>query len=165
MGWKQPWSFDHQSTFLLESIMNLEWESHWLRQFNNDLEALMENYTDVFEYEDMNLGVKIDNDKSRLRQLFKTFENADPDASEHYFEATRYHGDARAGTLEWTWEIRHKADFLGLPAAGKTTIVRGLTIHTFDQNGKIIVERSLWDTAALMRQLGLQAPAELEFLA
>lgn len=40
---------------------------------------------------------------------------------------------------------------------------RGLTVHAFDDNGKIIVERSLWDTAALMRQPGLVAPAELEF--
>lgn len=143
--------------------MNLEWEQDWLNQFNNDLERLMTNYTGTFEYEDMNLGVKIDNDKPKLRQLFKTFENVDPNASEHVFSATRYHGDARGGTLEWTWEIRHRTDFLGLPAAGKTTKVRGLTVHAFDDAGKIIVERSLWDTAALMRQLGLAAPAELEF--
>lgn len=143
--------------------MNLEWEQKWLEQFNDDLERLMENYTDTFEYEDMNLGVRIDNDKPKLRQLFKTFENTDPDASEHFFNAMRYHGDERGGTLEWTWEIRHKTDFLGLPSKGKTTFVRGLTIHAFDDNGKIIVERSLWDTAALMRQLDLAAPAELEF--
>ncbi len=143
--------------------MNLAWEQAWLAQFNNDLDRLMENYPDTFEYEDMNLGVKIENDRAKLRQLFKTFENADPNASEHLFAATRYHGDKRGGTLEWTWQIRHRTDFLGLPAVGKVTVVRGLTIHAFDDNGKIIVERSLWDTAALMRQLGLVAPAELEF--
>jgi steroid delta-isomerase-like uncharacterized protein len=164
MALKRSWNSNHQSADpSLELKMNLEWESNWLHLFNNDLETLMENYTDAFEYEDINLGVRIDNDKPKLRQLFKTFENTDPDASEHYFEATRYHGDARGGTLEWTWEIRHKADFLGLPAAGQTTVVRGLTIHAFDGDGKIIVERSLWDTAALMRQLGLAAPVELEF--
>jgi steroid delta-isomerase-like uncharacterized protein len=143
--------------------VNIEWEQSWLEQFNDDLERLMENYTERFEYEDMNLGVRIDNDKPRLRQLFKTFENKDPNASRHYFKASRYHGDAGGGTLEWTWEIQHKTDFLGLPAAGKTTLVRGLTIHAFDENGKIMVERSLWDTAALMRQLGLAAPTELAF--
>lgn len=143
--------------------MNLEWEQGWLEQFNNDLETLMQNYTETFEYEDMNLGVKIDNDKSKLRQLFKTFENADPDASKHYFKAQRYHGDAQGGALEWTWEIHHTSDFLGMPAAGKTTNVRGITIHAFDNDGKIIVERSLWDTAELMRQLGQPAPAKLEF--
>jgi steroid delta-isomerase-like uncharacterized protein len=143
--------------------MNLEWEQAWLEQFNNDLDRLMENYTDTFEYEDMNLGVRIDNDKDKLRRLFKTFENADPEASKHYFNAERYHGDAKGGALEWTWEIHHRTDFLGIPAAGKVTMVRGITLHAFDGNGKIVMERSLWDTADLMRQLGQPAPAKLEF--
>ena len=143
--------------------MNLEWEQRWLEQFNGQPEALMRNYTDRFEYEDMNLGVKIDNDKPRLTRLFKTFENSDPAASKHYFNAARYHGDERGGALEWTWEIQHNGDFLGMPAKGKTTKVRGITIHAFDEDGKIILERSLWDTAELMRQLGQPAPAKLEF--
>lgn len=142
--------------------MNLEWEQDWLQQFDNDLERLMENYTGTFEYEDLNFGVRIDNDKPKLREFFKTFENADPDKSKHYFNAVRYHGDERGGTLEWTWEMHHTSDFLGLPARGKTTKVRGMTIHAFDQ-GKIVLERSLWDTAALMRQLGQPAPIEMEF--
>lgn len=142
--------------------MNLEWEQNWLELFNGELEVLMENYTDVFEYEDMNLGVRIVNDKPKLRQLFKTFENRDPDASRHYFSATRYHGDERGGALEWAWEIQHRTDFLGLPAAGKVTRVQGITIHEF-REGKIILERSLWDTASLLQQLGMPAPAKLNF--
>lgn len=142
--------------------MNLEWEQNWLEQFDNRLEELMANYPEDFEYEDMNLGVRIDNDKPALRRLFQTFENKDPDASKHYFNATRYHGDEHGGVLEWTWEIHHSTDFLGLPSTGRTTNVRGMTIHKF-RDGKIILERSLWDTAALMRQLGMAAPAELEF--
>lgn len=142
--------------------MNLEWEQNWLQLFDNHLEELMANYPEQFEYEDMNFGVRIDNDREALRRWFKTFENADPEASHHIFTATRYHGDAAGGCLEWTWHIEHRADFLGLPAKGKSTLVRGMTVHKFDQ-GKITLERSLWDTAALMRQLGLQAPQELEF--
>ncbi|CAN5410603.1 hypothetical protein BH10PSE12_BH10PSE12_25890 [soil metagenome] len=142
--------------------MNLEWEQDWLEQFDNRLEELMANYPETFEYEDLNFGVRIDNDREKLRRWFETFENADPDKSKHYFNATRYHGDATGGCLEWTWEIHHTADFLGLPARGKTTMVQGMTIHAF-QAGKIVLERSLWDTAALMRQLDLQAPVELEF--
>lgn len=142
--------------------MNLQWEEHWLQLFNNNLEALMDNYPEDFEYEDLNLGVRIDNDKPKLRQLFKTFENADPNASKHFFHATRYHGDAMGGCVEWTWEIHHTSDFLGLPAAGKRTKVRGMTIHRF-RDGKIVLERSLWDTASLLRQLGLRAPSELSF--
>ena len=140
--------------------MNLEWEQNWLQLFDNRLEELMSNYPEDFEYEDLNLGIRILDDKEELRRLFRTFENADPDASRHEFNATRYHGDERGGCLEWIWEIQHKTDFLGLPAAGKTTKVHGFTIHKF-RDGKIILERSLWDTASLMRQLGLQAPVKM----
>jgi steroid delta-isomerase-like uncharacterized protein len=143
--------------------MNLAWEQDWLEQFDNRLDELMANYGERFEYEDMNLGVRIVDDKPALRRLFQTFENRDPDRSVHIFEATRYHGNAQEGTVEWTWEIRHKADFLGLPTAGKTTKVRGITIHAFDEQYRITKERSLWDTAALMRQAGLKAPIVLEF--
>ena len=142
--------------------MNLQWEQNWLQQFNNNLEVLMANYPEDFEYEDMNLGVRIDNDKKELRRLFTTFENKDPNASKHYFNASRYHGDENGGCVEWTWEIQHTSDFLGLPSKGKTTTVRGITIHKF-RDGQIILERSLWDTASLLRQLGLNAPVELKF--
>jgi steroid delta-isomerase-like uncharacterized protein len=142
--------------------VNLQWEEHRLQLFNNNLEALMDNYPEDFEYEDMNFGVRIDNDKAKLREWFKTFENADPNASKHYFHATRYHGDENGGCVEWTWEIHHTSDFLDLPSKGKTTKVRGMTIHRF-RDGKIILERSLWDTASLLRQLGLRAPSELSF--
>jgi steroid delta-isomerase-like uncharacterized protein len=142
--------------------MNFQWEQYWFQLFDNRLEELMDNYTDEFEYEDLNLGVRIDNDKPKLRRLFQTFENKNPEASVHRFDAARYHGDGSGGCLEWTWEIVHKTDFLGLPAKGLTTKVRGMTIHRF-KDGKIVLERSLWDTAGLMRQLGLSAPASLEF--
>jgi len=139
--------------------MNLQWEDNWLKQFDNDLENLMKNYPEEFEYEDLNLGVRIVNDRQALRELFKTFENADDNRSKHDFCATRYHGDEQGGCLEWTWEIQHKIDFMGLPSSGKTTKVRGMTIHKF-REGKIILERSMWDTASLLRQLGLPSLAE-----
>src|SRR5690606_18226066 len=122
----------------------------------------MANYTDHFEYEDMNLGVRIVDDKPALRQLFKTFENKDPEASKHYFNATRYHGNKDGGTLEWTCKIEHTSDFMGMPTTGTNTQVRGMTIHKFKAE-KIILERSLWDTASLLRQVGMPAPIELEF--
>ena len=143
--------------------MNLAWEQDWLEQFDNRLEELMENYPEEFEYEDLNFGVRIISDRAKLREWFKAFENADPNASVHRFNATRYHGDETGGCLEWSWEIDHKTDFLGLPAAGQHTRITGMTIHAFDK-GKITLERSLWDAGALMRQLGLQAPAEAEFV-
>lgn len=137
--------------------MNLDWEQRWLELFDGGLEQLMAYYPDNFEYEDTVLGIRIDNDREKLRALFATFDNADEHASKHFFNATRYHGDESGGCVEWTWRIDHKTDFLGLPSAGKTTTVTGMTIHKF-LDGKIILERSVWDSGSLMRQLGMQAP-------
>lgn len=142
--------------------MNLAWEQDWLEQFDNRLDELMANYPEEFEYEDINFGVRIMSDRGKLREWFKAFENADPDASIHRFNATRYHGDESGGCLEWAWRIDHRTDFLGLPAAGKQTEVAGMTVHRFE-GGKIVLERSLWDTGALLRQLGLTAPGRAAF--
>jgi len=142
--------------------VNLEWARKWLEDFDNNLDAVMDRWADRFEFADLNLGIYIDNDKERLHRFFTTFENADPGASKHYFKPTRYHGDENGGCTEWLWEVQHKTDFLGLPAAGKTTKVQGWTIHKFG-GGKIIMERNLWDSAALQRQLGLKAPEEMAF--
>lgn len=142
--------------------MNLEWEQNWLEQFDNRLDELMANYPETFEYEDLNFGVRIISDRDKLRRWFTTFENSDPGASVHRFRATRYHGDASGGTLEWIWDIDHRNDFLGLPATGKSTSITGMTVHAFDR-GKIVLERSLWDAGALLRQLDMRAPAEADF--
>lgn len=142
--------------------MNLHWEEKWLEDFDNNIDAVMDRWSEEFEFADLNLGIFIENDKQKLRRFFKTFENADPNVSKHYFKATRYHGDKNGGVCEWTWEVQHKNDFLGLPAKGKTTKVQGWTIHKF-RDGKIVLERSLWDSAALQRQLGLPAPQEPGF--
>ena len=137
--------------------MNLEWEDNWLKQFDNNLEKLMTNYPEQFEYEDLVFNVRIINDKTRLRDLFATMDNTNPAESKHYFSALRYHGNEQAGCVEWDWTIEHTTDFLGLPTAGKTTRIVGMTAHQFNNEGKIIVERSMWDTGSLMRQLGISA--------
>ena len=65
-----------------------------------------------------------------------------------------YVGDARLGSFQWTWETKHNADFLGVPAEGKVTKTRGVTVMGWDENGKIVLERSIWDAIPVMQQLG-----------
>jgi steroid delta-isomerase-like uncharacterized protein len=72
----------------------------------------------------------------------------------HIFEVTGYCGNADAGTVEWTWAIKHVSDFLGLPAKGKETFVAGASVLYF-KNGKIKEQHEYWDMGATMRQLGI----------
>ncbi|MCY1541031.1 hypothetical protein D9M68_767030 [compost metagenome] len=103
----------------------------------------------------MNLGIHIKNDLPALRAFFSAFVNEDENASFNRFEVFDYVGDNRLGCFQWTWETKHSSDFLGLPAAGKTTKTRGVTVMGWDENGKIILERSISDFIPVFKQLGL----------
>jgi steroid delta-isomerase-like uncharacterized protein len=110
-------------------------------------------YSPQFEFEDINFDLRISNDLPALRRFFEGFQIADPTKSYNKFDVFDYVGDNKLGSFQWTWETKHAADFLGVPAAGKVTKTRGVTIMGWD-HGKIILERSIWDAIPVLKQLG-----------
>jgi steroid delta-isomerase-like uncharacterized protein len=139
--------------------MNFAWVRMWITTFATNADAVVDLYADVFLFEDLLLGQRI-SDKEELRRAFKVFENTDPPgpAGTNVFDVLRYTGDAQQGVIEWEWHGRHVGEFLGVPAAGKETVVRGMTFHTYE-NGKIVREATFWDAATALRQLGALKPA------
>lgn len=142
--------------------MNKAWAQRWIKLFDGHTDELMELYAEDICFEDVNLGVQINRDKARLRKFFTTFANRDPTIAVHHFEVFDYEGDAQMGCFQWTWETEHKTDFFGFPAAGKKTHTRGMTLMKY-RDGKIILERSIWDVGAILQQLGVIATIQLEF--
>lgn len=134
--------------------MNLAWARYWIGLFGEKTDELMSLYSPEFEFEDINLGIKINNDPGALRQFFEAFSNPDPATSYNHFDVFHYVGDDQLGAFQWTWRAKHAGEFLGVPAAGKETETRGLTVMGWRQ-GKIVLERSIWDVAPVMRQLGV----------
>lgn len=134
--------------------MNLQWAQYWIGLFADRNEELMSLYAEDIEFEDVNLGVRISRDVPALRKFFTSFVNADPAVSYNLFDVYDYVGDDKLGSFQWTWETKHAGDFLGVPAAGKTTKTRGVTVMGW-RDGKIILERSIWDVLPVMRQLGV----------
>jgi steroid delta-isomerase-like uncharacterized protein len=132
--------------------MNLNWAQYWIGLFADRTDELMSLYADDFQFEDVNLGVAINGDLAALRQFFSGFVIADPAESYNRFEVFYYVGDDRLGSFRWTWETRHAGDFLGVPARGKVTKTRGVTVMGW-KDGKIILERSIWDALPVLRQL------------
>jgi steroid delta-isomerase-like uncharacterized protein len=59
--------------------------------------------------------------------------------------------------IEWEWRGRHVGEFLGVPAAGKETVVRGITFHSYE-NRKIVREAAFWDAVTALQQLGALKP-------
>ena len=61
------------------------------------------------------------------------------------------------GVMNWIWKAVHKADFLGMPAAGKSTVTRGTTFHCY-KNRKIVRDFTMWDLRHVAVQLGVIPP-------
>ncbi len=134
--------------------MNLEWARYWISLFADRTDELMTLYSPEFEFEDINFGVRISKDLKAQRAFFENFIVEDPTLSYNKFDVFDYVGDNRLGSFQWTWETKHPGDFLGVPAAGKVTKTRGVTVMGWDENGKIVLERSIWDAIPVLKQLG-----------
>lgn len=134
--------------------MNREWAQYWINLFSSNTDELMTLYSPEIHFEDVNFDVTIDKDLVALREFFSNFVITDRSQSYNDFDVFDYVGDNRLGSFQWTWETKHAGDFLGVPAAGKVTRTRGVTVMGWDEQGKIILERSIWDAIAVMKQLG-----------
>jgi steroid delta-isomerase-like uncharacterized protein len=133
--------------------MNLEWSRYWIGLFADKTDELMTLYSPQFEFEDVNFDLRISNDLPALRRFFEGFIITDSTQSYNKFNVFDYVGDARLGSFQWTWTTKHAGDFLGVPAAGKITETRGVTVMGWNEQGKIVLERSIWDAIPVFRQL------------
>lgn len=134
--------------------MNRDWAQYWINLFSSKTDELMSLYNPKFHFEDVNFGLEIRDDLPALRAFFENFIVTDRAQGYNDFDVFDYVGDERLGSFQWTWETRHAAEFLGVPAAGKVTKTRGVTVMGWDENGKIVLERSIWDAIPVMQQLG-----------
>jgi steroid delta-isomerase-like uncharacterized protein len=137
-----------------ETWMNLKWAQYWIGLFADRTDELMSLYAEDIQFEDVNLDVRINGDLKALRKFFSGFVIANPEQSYNKFEVFDYVGDEKLGSFQWTWETKHAGDFLGVPAAGKVTRTRGVTVMGW-RDGKIVLERSIWDAVPVFRQLGV----------
>jgi steroid delta-isomerase-like uncharacterized protein len=106
-------------------------------------------------YEDVTFGT-VNHGPAETRPFFAAAYAAFPDI---HFEATHVVADREGGAIEWIMTGTHQGDLPGLPRTGKAFRVRGVTI--FETAGdKIRSVHDYWDSATLLRQLGLlPAPA------
>jgi steroid delta-isomerase-like uncharacterized protein len=130
--------------------MNTAWAKEWAANFA-DLDKLMDMYADDAQFEDVIIAHK-ESGKATLAKFFAAAGN--PAYAENTFAAVGYCGNTDGGAVEWIWQAKHAAGkILGVPAKGKETSARGVSILTF-KNGKIATQRDYWDAAAVLRQLG-----------
>jgi steroid delta-isomerase-like uncharacterized protein len=131
--------------------MNLTWAKEWFSIFSSPsgIEKMGNYYTDDVQFEDATFAHK-ENGLANLRKFFSAFSS--PNAGENVFTVTAYAGGAEGGAVEWTWQAKHAGDFLGVPAAGKQTTVKGVSVITL-RGGKIASQHDYWDANTALQQL------------
>jgi steroid delta-isomerase-like uncharacterized protein len=130
--------------------MNIAWAKEWADNFAN-IEKLIDMYAADAQFEDVIIAHK-ESGKADIKKFFAAAGN--PAYADNTFTAVGYTGNADGGVVEWIWQAKHAAGkILGVPAKGKETNARGVSVLTFT-NGKIVTQRDYWDAAAVLRQLG-----------
>ncbi|MGE0682016.1 MAG: ester cyclase [Candidatus Binatia bacterium] len=131
--------------------MNLAWAKEWFSIFSNaaGIERMGNYYTDDVQFADMTFAHQ-ENGLANLRKFFAGFSS--PNAGENVFTVTAYSGGSEGGAVEWTWQAKHASSFLGVPAAGKQTTVKGVSIITL-RSGKIASQHDYWDANTVLGQL------------
>jgi steroid delta-isomerase-like uncharacterized protein len=133
-------------TSVAERVLE-EWAAAWS---SHDTERLLALFTDDCTYEDVTFGV-VTHGKKELRAFADGAFSAAPDI---LFELTSRFVNASFAGMEWSMSGTHKGAFPGLPPTGKRFSVRGATIIDL-RAGKIRRNADYWDSATLMRQVGL----------
>ena len=132
--------------------MNLEWAKEGVGNWSPaGVDKVVAAYADDAVFHDMPTGHALKG-KDNISKMWMGMKD-NLDAGEHTFVVTGYTGGPEGGTIEWTWKIKHAADFLGVPAKGKETLVSGASLLIF-KNGKIAEQHEYWDMATVLRQLG-----------
>jgi steroid delta-isomerase-like uncharacterized protein len=62
--------------------------------------------------------------------------------------------EGERAVLIWEMEGTHRGRFMNVPPTGRRVIVRGVSVLTF-RDGKIAQGLNIWDTAGLLRTIGL----------
>jgi steroid delta-isomerase-like uncharacterized protein len=126
--------------------MNLAWAKEWVGNWSPEgAEKVAASYADDAMFHDYPTDHII-----RGKDIQKMWLGMKrPDAGKHTFVVTGYIGTPDAGVVQWTWDIDHVTDFLGLPAKGKHTSTAGASVLIF-KNGKIQEQHEYWDLGSMM---------------
>jgi len=122
----------------------------WLRGWDtHDIEGLIAVFSDDCMYEDVPTGV-VNKGQGELRTFAQAWLSAVPDAWAKLVSSCAAGGH---GAAEWEFGGTHRGDLPGMPASGRTMVIRGQSAFDF-ADGKIKRCCDYWDLAAVLRQLG-----------
>ena len=123
---------------------------NWIAAWNShDVEKLTPLFTDDATYEDVTFG-EINHGSGELRKFAASFFDAVPDMRMELIQSSIENGH---GTIEWRLSGTDK----GVYKTGKKFSIRGASILKV-RGGKIFRNLDFYDSAGIMRQVGLLPP-------
>ena len=123
---------------------------NWITAWNShDVEKVMPVFTEDVLYEDVAFG-SINHGSAELRKFVAFFFDAVPDLK---LELVNSAIDQRHGTIEWVFSGTDK----GVYKTGKKFSVQGASVIDV-RGGRISGNLDYYDTAAIMRQVGVLPP-------
>jgi steroid delta-isomerase-like uncharacterized protein len=124
-------------------------EEHCQAEMDLDLDRTLATLNEAPDY-------KINNDefsgRERVRAFYANMFTGFPDLK---LEITRRYVSDDAITVEATVSGTHNGLWNGIPATGRRIQLPFCTIFLFDENDRLTGERTHFDSALLLRQLGL----------
>jgi steroid delta-isomerase-like uncharacterized protein len=122
-------------------------EEQWIAAWNShNPDQMLALFTDDVMYEDVAFG-EVSHGKAELRKFASEEFEGVPDLRLKLLQA---HIQGAHGTIEWTFSGTDKGVF----KTGKKFSVRGVSVLDL-KNGKIFRNLDFYDTATLMRQVGV----------
>ena len=118
---------------------------------DHDVEAIMRTWGKAPWYDDVAWNEQWygrDQIESHYRELLHAFPDMGLDVKKRWVTED-------AVIIEVVVTGTHKGDWRGLPALGRRMESRVGTIYTFDEDGMIELERTYYDKAEILEQLGL----------
>ena len=125
-----------------------QWARRWCEAMSSgDTQAALEFYADDVEFEDVPFGATAKGEG--FLPVMEHFVGS----GNNSFTFVRFSGGPEGAAVEAIWRASHQQDFLGVPAAGKQTEVRLVTVLGFDAEGRISRHCDYWDARAVLAQL------------
>lgn len=90
-----------------------------------------------------------------MREFMKIYITAFPDL---HFDLDQMLAEGEFVATRWTATGTHGGDLMGIPPTNRRAVTHGCTVGQF-KNGKSVHDWIYWDTANLLRQLGV-APGQ-----
>ncbi len=124
------------------------WARRWCEAMSSgDTARALAFYGDHVAFEDVPFGVTAEGEN--FLPVMEHFVGS----GNNSFTFARFSGGSEGAAVESVWRAAHHQDFLGVPAAGKQTEVRLVTILGFDSEGRINRHCDYWDARAVLAQL------------